>query len=68
MIQIRCMINSIYTVKTLNLSHLWVIGVDHFGQQDNDQQWQNHHHNLQVEKKTFQTWDSESYEGNSSHI
>lgn len=33
------------------LSHLWVIGVDHFGQQHNDQQGQNHHHNHWVHKE-----------------
>lgn len=32
------------------LSHLWVIGVDHFGEQNNNQQRQNHHHNLEKQR------------------
>lgn len=31
-------------------SHLWVIGVDHLGEQDDDQQRQHHHHNLQEQQ------------------
>lgn len=35
-------------------SHLWVTGVDHLGQQDNDQQGQHHHHNLEEQQRQKQ--------------
>lgn len=35
-------------------SHLWITGVDHLGQQDNDQQGQHHHHNLEEQQRQKQ--------------
>lgn len=37
-------------IRISYLSHLWVVGVDHLGQKNNDQQGQNHHHNLQEQQ------------------
>lgn len=39
-----------WLIRISYLSHLWVVGVDHLGQKNNDQQGQNHHHNLQEQQ------------------